>query len=132
MGVGTPYDLIEAVGAGVDLFDCVLPTRNARNGQALTWHGRVNIKQARHTDDDSPLDAICGCSVCTTFSRGYLRHLYKANEMLMPRLITHHNVHFYGELMQGAREAISAGRYAQWADATVAQMRAGDEIDGAR
>ncbi|MCA9534220.1 MAG: tRNA guanosine(34) transglycosylase Tgt [Myxococcales bacterium] len=132
MGVGTPYDLIQAVGSGVDLFDCVLPTRNARNGQALTWHGRVNIKQSRHTDDDAALDPDCGCSVCATFSRGYLRHLYKANEMLLPRLLTHHNLHFYGELMQGARSAIEEARYASWAAATTAKMREGDEIDGAR
>ncbi|MCA9574445.1 MAG: tRNA guanosine(34) transglycosylase Tgt [Sandaracinaceae bacterium] len=130
MGVGTPYDLIEAVGSGIDLFDCVLPTRNARNGQALTWHGRVNIKQARHTEDDAALSPECGCSVCATFSRGYLRHLYKANEMLLPRLLTQHNLHFYGELMRAARAAIEAGDYASWAAATVAKMRAGDEIDG--
>src|SRR5690606_35857843 len=78
MGVGTPIDLLVAIGAGIDLFDCVLPTRNARNAQALTWHGRVNFKQARHTEDESPLDPECGCPVCSRYSRAYLRHLFKA------------------------------------------------------
>ena len=88
MGVGTPYDLLAAIGSGIDMFDCVLPTRNARNGQALTWHGRVNIKQARHTEDQAPLDARCGCPVCARFTRAYLRHLFNAEEMLGPRLMT--------------------------------------------
>ena len=128
MGVGTPYDLIEAVGSGVDLFDCVLPTRNARNGQALTWGGRVNIKQARHRDDDAPLDARCDCATCRTFSRGYLRHLAKAGEMLLPRALTLHNLHFYGALMAEARAAIEGERYAAWASETTQRMREGDEI----
>jgi queuine tRNA-ribosyltransferase len=128
MGVGTPYDLIEAVGDGVDLFDCVLPTRNARNGQALTSRGRVNLKQARHREDDTALDAACDCMTCTTFSRGYLRHLIKAAEMLGPRLVTHHNVFFYQALMRDARAAIEAERYGSWATETVSRMRDGDEI----
>lgn len=128
MGVGTPYDLIHAVGTGIDLFDCVLPTRNARNAQALTWFGRVNLKQARHKEDDSPLDPKCDCYTCITHPRAYLRHLVTAKEMLGPRLITLHNLHFYGALMKEARAAIEAGNYAQWADATVKQMREGDEV----
>ena len=131
MGVGTPYDLIHGMGAGVDLFDCVLPTRNARNGQALTWGGRVNLKQARHRDDESPVDALCECPVCTTYSRGYLRHLVVAKEMLAARLCTEHNLHFYGALTRAARAAIREQRYTQWAAETVARMRGGDEIGAA-
>ncbi len=110
MGVGTPYDLLHAVGSGIDLFDCVLPTRNARNGQALTWSGRVNLKQARHREDDAPLDAQCDCYTCVTMSRGYLRHLFRAKEMLGPRLLSLHNIHFYGALMRGARAALVVRR----------------------
>jgi queuine tRNA-ribosyltransferase len=128
MGVGTPYDLLEGVRAGVDLFDCVLPTRNARNGQALTWSGRVNLKQARHREDDAPLDARCDCPVCATYPRGYLRHLIVTKEMLGARLVTQHNLHFYGALMRGAREAIAEGRYDAYARETAARMREGDEV----
>ena len=128
MGVGTPFDLLEAIEHGIDMFDCVLPTRNARNGQALTWSGRVNLRQARHQNDDAPLDAECGCSVCRTFSRAYLRHLFKAQEMLAPRLISLHNLHFYGALTAKAREAIAAGMYRRWAHDTKARMREYDEV----
>jgi len=128
MGVGTPYDLLHGMGAGVDLFDCVLPTRNARNGQALTWGGRVNLKQARHRDDESPLDARCDCPVCTTYSRGYLRHLVVAKEMLAARLCTEHNLHFYAALTRAARAAIREQRYAEWSRATADHMRTSDEI----
>lgn len=128
MGVGTPYDLIDAIGAGIDMFDCVLPTRNARNGQALTWHGRVNIKQSRHAEDQAPLDADCGCPVCKRHTRAYLRHLFQAQEMLGPRLVTQHNLWFYGDLTRRARAAIREGRYAAFAAAAKAAMRDGDEI----
>jgi queuine tRNA-ribosyltransferase len=128
MGVGTPYDLLHAVGAGVDLFDCVLPTRNARNAQALTWSGRVNLRQARHREDDTPLDPRCDCYTCATFSRGYLRHLFAAKEMLGARLVSLHNLHFYGALMRGARAAIEESRYAAYAKETIDAMREGDEI----
>ena len=128
MGIGTPYDLIHAIGSGIDLFDCVLPTRNARNGQALTWSGRVNFKQARHKADESPLDPRCDCPTCTTYSRAYLRHLFKADEMLGPRLITQHNLWFYGALVREARVAIRQARYTTWAKATMAAMRDGDEV----
>ncbi len=128
MGVGTPTDLLRAVSSGVDLFDCVLPTRNARNGQALTWGGRVNLKQARHRDDQSALDARCDCSVCTTYSRAYLRHLFKADEMLGPRLLSLHNLHFYGALMGKAREMIRVGEFGPWVEATLAQIHEGDEV----
>mgnify|MGYP001822414142 FL=1 len=130
MGVGTPIDLLRAVVAGIDLFDCVLPSRNARNGQALTWGGRVNLRQARHRDDESPLDARCDCSTCTTYSRAYLRHLIKAEEMLGPRLLTLHNLHFYGALMREAREMIRLGKLESWVDATIEQMLGEDEVGG--
>jgi queuine tRNA-ribosyltransferase len=128
MGVGTPTDLLNAISSGVDLFDCVLPTRNARNAQALTWGGRVNLKQARHRDDRSALDARCDCSVCTSYSRAYLRHLFKADEMLGPRLLSLHNLHFYGALMRKAREMIRVGQLGPWVEATLAQIHEEDEV----
>lgn len=128
MGVGTPFDLLAAIGAGVDLFDCVLPTRNARNGQALTWTGRVNLRQARHKEDQSALDPACECPTCQTFSRAYLHHLVRSKEMLGPRLVTEHNLWFYGALTRGARAAIEEGRYRTWAADVAARMRDGDEV----
>ncbi|HKP56219.1 MAG TPA: tRNA guanosine(34) transglycosylase Tgt [Polyangiales bacterium] len=129
MGVGKPTDLLRAIAAGIDMFDCVLPTRNARNGQALTWGGRVNMRQSRHQLADVPLDARCDCPVCTTYSRAYLRHLFLAKEMLGPRLITQHNLHFYQSLMRAARQAIAEGRYAAFARETEAAFIEGDEVD---
>ena len=131
MGVGTPADLLHAVSSGIDLFDCVLPTRNARNGQALTWGGRVNLRQARHRDDESALDPSCDCSVCATFSRAYLRHLFKADEMLGPRLLSLHNLHFYGALMRKAREMIRVGTLGPWVESTLGRMRELDEVGAA-
>jgi queuine tRNA-ribosyltransferase len=128
MGVGKPIDLLRAIGSGIDMFDCVLPTRNARNGQALTWNGRVNLKQSRHRRDQNPLDPECACPVCRTFSRAYLRHLFAASEMLGPRLLTQHNLHFYQALTGAARAAIREGRYTQWASAAEARMLALDEV----
>jgi queuine tRNA-ribosyltransferase len=128
MGVGTPYDLLAAIGSGIDMFDCVLPTRNARNGQALTWHGRVNLRQARHSEDRAPLDDRCACPVCTRFTRAYLRHLFNAKEMLGPRLLTEHNLWFYGELTREARRAIREQRYASFAREAAQRMRDGDEV----
>ena len=128
MGVGTPVDLLRAIAAGVDMFDCVLPTRNARNGQALTWGGRVNLKQARHRSDPSPLDARCDCPVCTRYSRAYLGHLTRAGEMLGARLLTQHNLHFYAALMREARRAIGEQRYVQFARETETQLRELDEV----
>ena len=116
MGVGTPRDLVIAIAAGVDMFDCVLPTRNARNGQALTRTGRVVIKQARYREDPLPLDPDCGCPTCAGgYSRAYLRHLFIAGEILVLRLFTEHNLHLYGRLVREAREAIVAGSYADFA-----------------
>jgi queuine tRNA-ribosyltransferase len=130
MGVGKPIDLLKAIASGIDMFDCVLPTRNARNGQALTWSGRVNIKQARHREDQSPLDARCGCPVCSKYTRAYLRHLALAGEMLVARLLTQHNLHFYADLMRKSREAIAAGSYQAFADAAQTQMAQEDEVGG--
>lgn len=118
MGVGTPKDLVVAIGAGVDMFDCVLPTRNARNGQALLRRGRIVIKQARWKDDRQPLDEDCPCPACAGgFSRAYLRHLYLAGEILALRLFSEHNLTLYGQLVREARAAIVAGRFASFADA---------------
>jgi len=111
MGVGTPEDLIEAVARGVDLFDCVLPTRNARNGQLFTAEGRLNIKNARYAEDDRPPDMTCTCPTCRTCSRAYLRHLYVTNEMTGATLNTLHNLHFYLDTMRRIRDAIAFGRF---------------------
>ena len=114
MGVGTPEDLVESVSHGVDMFDCVLPTRNARNGWLFTRSGDVKIRNARHREDDSPLDPQCACYTCRNFSRAYLHHLHRANEILGARLNTIHNLHYYLELMAGMREAIAAGQFVSW------------------
>jgi queuine tRNA-ribosyltransferase len=112
MGVGKPDDLVEAVGRGVDMFDCVLPTRNARNGQAFTADGPVTIKQARYTRDPEPLEAACPCYACRHYSRAYLRHLFMAEELLAYRLLSLHNLTFFLGLMRSMREAIVAGAFA--------------------
>ncbi len=111
MGVGTPEDIVEAVARGVDMFDCVLPTRNARNGQLFTSRGRINIKNARHAEDDGPIDPECGCYTCRTFSRAYLRHLYLANEINAATLNTLHNLHFYLDTLRRIRESLRFGRF---------------------
>jgi len=114
MGVGTPLDIIEAVARGVDMFDCVLPTRNARNGQLLTSEGAINIKNAQYAEDDGPADPACGCYTCSNFSRAYLRHLYMAGEMTGGTLNTLHNLSFYLDTMRRIREAISFGRFEEF------------------
>ena len=111
MGTGTPDDLVEAVARGIDLFDCVLPTRNARNGQLFTSEGRINIKNAQYAEDDRPPDPACGCYTCRTFSRAYLRHLYVVNEMTAATLNTLHNLSFYLDTLRGIREAIAFGQF---------------------
>ncbi len=111
MGVGTPEDLIEAVNSGVDMFDCVIPTRNGRTGSAFTSHGKLNIRNAKFATDDRPLDPECSCSVCRRYSLGYLRHLYQAREMNASIMISHHNVAFFMETMRRTREAILAGDF---------------------
>ena len=116
MGVGTPADLVRAVARGVDMFDCVIPTRHARNGQLFTSAGTVNIRNSRFATDTAPVDAECACYTCRHYSRAYLRHLQQANEILGARLATLHNLFFYQRLMAEMREAIEAGRFAAWAD----------------
>ncbi|HUR34347.1 MAG TPA: tRNA guanosine(34) transglycosylase Tgt [Vicinamibacterales bacterium] len=111
MGTGTPEDLVESVARGIDLFDCVLPTRNARNGQLFTSAGRINIKNARYAEDDGPPDPECGCYTCRTHSRAYLRHLFNAGEINASTLNTLHNLHFYLDTMERIRNAIAFGRF---------------------
>jgi queuine tRNA-ribosyltransferase len=113
MGVGTPEDLVAGVVAGIDLFDCVMPTRNARNGHLFTRHGDIRIKNARHKSDPRPLDESCDCYTCRHFSRGYLHHLFRVGEILGAQLNTLHNLHYYQTLMRELREAIVAGRLAE-------------------
>ncbi len=115
MGVGKPDDLVGAVERGIDMFDCVLPTRSGRNGQGFTWNGPVNIRNAKHAEDQGPLDDRCDCPVCTTHSRAYLHHLVKSGEILGAMLMTQHNLHFYQSLMAVMRDAISEGRFAGFA-----------------
>jgi len=123
MGMGTPEDIIQAVAAGIDLFDCVLPTRNARNGWLYTRRGDVKIRNARWRDDAQPLDASCGCYACRHFTRAYLHHLQKANEILGARLNTIHNLHYYHALMRELRAAIGDGRLAATAARLLGERR---------
>ena len=111
MGVGTPEDIVESVARGVDMFDCVLPTRNARNGQLFTSGGRINIKNAQYAEDDRPADPECGCYTCRTFSRAYLRHLYAVDEINAATLNTLHNLHFYLDTLRRIRESLRFGRF---------------------
>lgn len=123
MGVGTPLDLVRAIGCGIDLFDCVMPTRNARNGQVFVPGGRLVIRNARHRTCRSVLQEGCDCPACAGgYSRAYLRHLFMAGELLVHRLLSLHNLRFYGRLMQEAREAILADRYATWSAEVVRQL----------
>jgi queuine tRNA-ribosyltransferase len=123
MGVGFPEDFVAALAGGVDLADCVAPTRMGRNGAAFTDEGQVNIRNARHREDDAPLDAACDCETCTTFSRGYLRHLFAAEELLGLRLLSLHNVRYLIRLAARAREAIVTGTFDGWSRAWLARYR---------
>jgi queuine tRNA-ribosyltransferase len=123
MGVGKPDDLVGAVLRGVDMFDCVLPTRSGRNGQAFTWFGPVNLRNARHAEDSAPLDGNCTCDVCGTYSRAYLHHLTKAGEMLGAMLLTEHNLSFYQQLMQAMRDAIGTGQLEDFAKTFLEKYR---------
>jgi len=125
MGVGTPEDLVAAVGMGYDLFDCVLPTRNARNGSAYTSDGRISIKQSVHARDPRPLEQGCGCRTCTRLSRAYLRHLYICGEILAARALTEHNLYFYARLMAGMQAAIASRTYREFAAQTLARLGGG-------
>lgn len=129
MGVGTPLDLIEAVRRGVDMFDCVMPTRNGRHGLAFTWDGKVNLRNARHAEDSACLDPVSSCPAARDYSRAYLHHLVRAGEYLGAMLLSWNNTWFYQELMAAMRQAIAEDRFDAWADATRARLGgAGDHI----
>ena len=126
MGVGKPDDIVGAVQRGVDMMDCVLPSRSGRTGQAWTRRGQVNIKNARHADDPRPLDAECTCPACTGYSRAYLHHVFRSGEMISGMLLTWHNLHYFQELMQGMRDAIAGGRLDGFVADFHAERAAGD------
>jgi queuine tRNA-ribosyltransferase len=130
MGVGTPEDLVEGVAAGVDMFDCVMPTRNARNGHLFTRFGDLKIRNARHRTDERPLDPTCTCSTCANFSRAYLHHLDRCGEMLGPMLASVHNLHYYVNLMREVREALDAGSFAAFARRFFEDRRRGVDDPG--
>jgi len=123
MGVGKPEDILEAVKLGVDMFDCVMPTRNARNGHLFTWDGVIKIRNASHQFDTRPLDENCGCYTCRNFSRAYLRHLDRCNEILGSRLNTIHNLYFYQDFMRQIRQAIEENRLQEFSDAYYARVK---------
>ena len=126
MGVGTPADIVGAVGRGIDMFDCVMPTRSGRTGKGFTRRGEINIRNARHAEDPRPLDADCACPTCIGYGRAYLNHLFKAKEMLGPMLLTAHNLHYYQDLTTGLRKAIEAGGYARFAAEFATAQALGD------
>ena len=129
MGVGEPEDLLAGVEAGIDMFDCVMPTRNARNGNLFTSEGKVTIKQAKYREDERPLDPNCNCNTCQHYSRAYLRHLYQCNEILAMRLNTLHNLHFYLQLMRDSRDAILAGSFSAFRQNRLQQWRSPQQQD---
>lgn len=124
MGVGTPLDILRAVEQGIDMFDCVLPTRLGRNGTLYTTNGRINIKGSRYAEDFGPVDPDCPCAVCQRYSAAYIRHLYKCDEILASRLATYHNLAYYARLMEGIRQAIRANRYPAYCADTLARFHA--------
>ncbi|MEM6656991.1 MAG: tRNA guanosine(34) transglycosylase Tgt [Pseudomonadota bacterium] len=126
MGVGKPDDIVGAVARGVEMMDCVLPSRSGRTGQVFTRRGVINIKNARHADDPRPLDADCTCPACTNYSRAYLHHVFRSNEMIAGMLLTWHNLHYFQEIMQGMRDAIAHGVFDQWQERFHAQRELGD------
>jgi queuine tRNA-ribosyltransferase len=128
MGVGRPEDIVAAVQRGIDMFDCVMPTRHARNGHLFTAKGVINIRNAVHQEDLGPVDPGCECYTCRNYSRAYLRHLDRCNEILGSRLNTIHNLHFYLSLMRGLRTAIAQGRLAAFAGAYLSARRGGDAV----
>ncbi len=129
MGVGTPEDLVEAVYRGVDMFDCVMPTRNGRTGSAFTSVGKLNIRNAKFAADIEPLDEECACSVCRRYSKAYLRHLYQAKEMLAATLISHHNLAFFLDTMRKVRQAIKSGTFAEFRRAFLNKISEGESVD---
>ena len=127
MGVGTPADLIDAVACGIDMFDCVLPTRNARNGQLFTSRGRISIRNARYRDDPRPPDPDCRCHTCRTASRAYLRHLHLAGEMTAATLMSLHNLFYYLDMMEKLRQSIRLCRFESWRGETLRHLEAADQ-----
>ena len=127
MGVGTPEDLLDGIAAGIDMFDCVMPTRNARNGWLFTSRGDIKLRNARYKDDTQPLDPDCTCYTCAHYTRAYLHHLQRINEILGARLNTIHNLHYYVNLMRQAREAIEAGQFSAWAQGVRTARAAGPD-----
>jgi queuine tRNA-ribosyltransferase len=128
MGVGKPDDIVGAVKRGIDMMDCVLPSRSGRTGQVFTRNGVVNIKNARHADDPRPLDEDCTCPACAKYSRAYLHHVFRSHEMISGMLLTWHNLHYFQEIMQGMRDAIGAGTFAAW-EADFHDRRAKGDIE---
>ncbi|MCX5680039.1 MAG: tRNA guanosine(34) transglycosylase Tgt [Candidatus Omnitrophica bacterium] len=114
MGLGTPPDILEAISNGIDMFDCVVPTRNGRNGQAFTWNGELQLRNALYKEDFRPIDEDCGCYACKNHTRAYIRHLFNTEEILGLRLVSLHNIHFYVKLIQLSRESIASGRFAEF------------------
>ena len=116
MGVGLPQDMLEAIASGVDMFDCVIPTRNGRNGQAFTWNGELQFRNAVHKEDQGPIDETCDCYTCKNHSRSYIRHLFNTEEIMGLRLVSLHNIHFYVKLMTLSRRAIDQDRFMEFKD----------------
>ena len=127
MGVGTPEDMLEAVSHGVDMFDCVMPSRNGRTGGVFTSDGKLNIRNAKYAEDQKPLDSECSCSVCRRYSRAYLRHLYQAGEMTAATLLSHHNLSFYLQLLRAARDAIIAGKFQDFKTTALSKMNVNEQ-----
>ena len=126
MGVGTPANILEAVDRGIDMFDCVYPSRNGRHGHLYTHHGKININNAKYSEDDRPIEEGCGCPACRRYSRAYIRHLHKAGEMLGLRLCVLHNLYFYNHLMQEIRDAIDEGRYKEFKNSLTDDLNGSD------
>ncbi|AXI44303.1 tRNA guanosine(34) transglycosylase Tgt [Sulfitobacter sp. SK011] len=126
MGVGKPDDIVGAVARGIDMMDCVLPSRSGRTGQVFTRHGVLNIKNARHADDPRPLDENCGCPACSSYSRAYLHHVFRSQEMISSMLLTWHNLHYYQDIMAGMRKAIASGTFSNWQSDFHASRAQGD------
>ena len=126
MGVGKPDDIVGAVARGIDMMDCVLPSRSGRTGQVFTRLGQLNIKNARHQDDPRPIDDTCSCPACSGFSRAYLHHVFRSQEILSSMLLTWHNLHYYQQIMQGMRDAIATGQFAAWRSEFQAERAQGD------
>jgi queuine tRNA-ribosyltransferase len=126
MGVGRPTDIVGAVLRGIDMFDCVMPTRSGRTAQAFTRRGTINLRNARHQDDPRPLDEECGCPLCRNYSRAYIHHLIRSEEILAPMLLTWHNIQYYQDVMRGLRTAIAKGEVKTFAENLLAAEQAGD------